>query len=55
MSSNKTIWIVRAWSNLSQYISEAIARIFSPNDDKYPDVGVQPFEGEPYQPSQGEW
>lgn len=32
--------------NAIQYFSEAIARIFSPNDDKYPNIGVQPFEGE---------
>ncbi len=32
-----------------QYITEAFARIFSPNDDQYPEIGVQPFEGEPYQ------
>jgi hypothetical protein len=31
-----------------QYFLEAFARIFGPNDDEYPDVGVQPFEGEPY-------
>ncbi|HIK27037.1 MAG: hypothetical protein N3E45_07470 [Oscillatoriaceae bacterium SKW80] len=41
--------------NLSDRISEAVkyvlaasARIFGPNDDQYPKVGVQPFEGEPY-------
>ncbi len=31
-----------------QYVMAAAARIFSPSDDKYPVVGVQPFEGEPY-------
>ncbi|MEM1172098.1 MAG: isochorismate synthase [Cyanobacteria bacterium P01_H01_bin.35] len=31
------------------YISEAITRIFGPSDDMYPTVGVNPFEGEPYQ------
>jgi hypothetical protein len=30
-----------------QYITEAFARIFGPNDDEYPKTGVQPFEGEP--------
>lgn len=35
--------------NISQYISEAFARIFGPDDDAYPATGVQPFEGEPYQ------
>lgn len=35
--------------NLVQYITEAFARIFGPSDDEYPQVGEQPFEGEPYQ------
>jgi hypothetical protein len=30
-----------------QYTTEAFARIFGPNDDEYPNIGVQPFEGEP--------
>ncbi len=41
--------------NLSDRISEAIkyvlaasARIFGPSDDEYPQVGVQPFDGDPY-------
>ena len=34
--------------SLVQYFSDAIARIFGPSDDAYPDVGVQPFEGDPY-------
>ncbi len=29
-----------------QYLSEAVARIFSPRDDDYPETGVQPFKGE---------
>lgn len=37
--------------NLVQYITEAFARIFGPNDDEYPNTGVQPFEGEPHQGS----
>jgi hypothetical protein len=35
--------------HLIQYITEAFARIFSATDDQYPLVGVQPFEGDPYQ------
>lgn len=35
-------------NDISQFISEAVARIFGPNDDQYPLVGVQPFEGDPY-------
>ena len=37
-----------AFENMFRYISEGVARIFGPNDDQYPDVGVQPFEGDPY-------
>jgi hypothetical protein len=29
------------------YILEAVARIFSPRDDDYPETGVQPYEGDP--------
>lgn len=32
-----------------QYLFEAFARIFSPSDDRYPTVGENPFEGEPYE------
>ena len=35
-------------ANITQYISEAAMRIFGPNDDAYPNIGVQPFKGEPY-------
>lgn len=40
--------ISKMMDNLIQYISEAIARIFGPTDDEYPETGVQPFEGEPF-------
>lgn len=29
-----------------RYILEGVARIFRPTDDEYPNIGVQPFEGE---------
>jgi hypothetical protein len=35
--------------NFVQYLTEAFARIFGPNDDEYPNIGIQPFEGEPYE------
>ncbi|MEA5581430.1 nicotinate phosphoribosyltransferase [Nodularia harveyana UHCC-0300] len=34
--------------SVMQYISEAMMRIFSPSDDAYPVIGVQPFTGELY-------
>jgi hypothetical protein len=30
------------------YFAEAIGRIFSPDDNSYPTIGVQPFEGDVY-------
>ncbi len=41
--------IGNALQNMVQYFAEAFARIFGPNDDQYPEIGVQPFEGDPYQ------
>lgn len=38
----------RMLATVMQYISEAAMRIFGPNDDAYPNIGVQPFTGEPY-------
>ncbi|MHC5670547.1 hypothetical protein [Nostoc sp.] len=40
--------ISRIIANITQYISEAAMRIFGPNDDAYPSIGVQPFTGDPY-------
>ncbi|PSB02241.1 isochorismate synthase [Merismopedia glauca] len=34
---------------VANYLYEAFARIFSANHDKYPEIGVQPYEGEPYE------
>ncbi|MEO0350914.1 MAG: hypothetical protein AAF282_12800 [Cyanobacteria bacterium P01_A01_bin.15] len=30
------------------YIFEAAVRIFSPSDDAYPVIGMQPYEGDVY-------
>jgi hypothetical protein len=40
--------ISKILGNITRYISEAAMRIFGPNDDAYPTIGVQPFTGEPY-------
>lgn len=40
--------ISRMIAKITQYISEAVLRIFGPNDDAYPMIGVQPFTGELY-------
>ena len=40
--------ITRWLESITQYLSKSVVRIFSPTDDAYPTIGVQPFEGEPY-------
>ncbi|WP_063124297.1 hypothetical protein [Aliterella atlantica] len=40
--------ISQTLAGILQYLSEGVARIFSPTDDEYPIIGVQPFAGEPY-------
>jgi len=42
------MFLSKILSNTAQYISEAVMRIFSLNDDAYPNSGVQPFSGETY-------
>ncbi|MEA5582209.1 hypothetical protein VB620_12765 [Nodularia harveyana UHCC-0300] len=39
--------IINIPQQITNYISEAVNRIFSPRDDEYPATGVQPFEGDP--------
>lgn len=41
--------------SITSYISEAVARIFAPNDDAYPTIGVQPFAGEPFKQRRADW
>lgn len=38
--------IPKVIDDVIQYVSGAVSRIFSLSDDKYPNTGVQPFEGE---------
>lgn len=38
---------LKVFSDLIQYFSGGISRIFGLSDDQYPNIGVQPFEGEP--------
>ena len=39
--------INRMLQDTVQYFTEAFARVFGPSTDEYPEVGIQPFEGEP--------
>lgn len=43
--------VYKVFNGVTQYISEAVIRIFGPNDDAYPMIGVQPFSGEPFHKS----
>jgi hypothetical protein len=36
-----------ATQQVVRYILSGFTRIFSPTKDDYPNVGIQPFEGEP--------
>ncbi len=40
--------ITRWLTDSFHYIFGAAVRIFSPSDDAYPAVGLQPYEGDPY-------
>jgi len=40
--------IMKLMDNINSFFVEAIARIFSPSDDAYPNVGVQPYSGDPF-------
>ncbi|TAF09625.1 MAG: nicotinate phosphoribosyltransferase [Nostocales cyanobacterium] len=40
--------ISKMLANITQFVSEAFMRIFSPTDDAYPMIGFQPFTGIPY-------
>jgi hypothetical protein len=36
--------------SIFRYLFEGVGRTFSPTDDEYPVIGVQPFAGEPFKP-----
>jgi hypothetical protein len=40
--------VPRVFDDVIQFVSGAMSRIFGPTDDAYPNTGVQPFEGEPF-------
>ena len=40
--------VTQLLNNILQYLAEGLVRIFSPSDDEYPVIGVQPFGGEVY-------
>jgi hypothetical protein len=47
--------IYKLLNNMMQYLLGAVARVFSPDEHDYPAVGIQPFEGEPYDTTYPDW
>jgi len=40
---------MKVWAKINQaiqYVMEAVGRVFTPVEDTYPAIGVQPFDGE---------
>ncbi len=48
-TTRKAFWqaIIEIPQKVINFISGGVKRIFTPADDNYPEVGTQPFEGEP--------
>ncbi|QYO63051.1 hypothetical protein [Leptolyngbya sp. 7M] len=40
--------IFKVFSDTIRYLYEGATALFSPDHDHYPNIGVQPFTGEPY-------
>jgi hypothetical protein len=40
--------IIKMFGNITKYLTEGFTRIFSRPEESPPEIGVQPFEGEPY-------
>ncbi|MCU0523686.1 MAG: hypothetical protein MUF72_02555 [Elainella sp. Prado103] len=40
--------ILRMVGDAIRYLSDGATALFSPNRDEYPNIGVQPFSGDPY-------
>ncbi len=38
--------VFKIFEDVVQYFSDAFARIFGPDDEPVPSIGVQPFEGD---------
>ena len=43
--------VMTSLESFTRYLSQAIARIFSPNEKPMPEIGTQPFDGEAYSKS----
>ena len=38
--------VIKTLKDVVQYLTEGFLRIFSPIDDEYPAIGIQPFYGD---------
>ncbi|NES97112.1 MAG: isochorismate synthase [Desertifilum sp. SIO1I2] len=38
--------IAKSFSEFVQYLLEAATRTFQPNEEEYPEIGVQPYSGD---------
>ncbi|MBE9234017.1 nicotinate phosphoribosyltransferase [Cuspidothrix issatschenkoi LEGE 03284] len=47
--------ISKSFASMAQFISEAFMRIFTPANDAYPVIGVQPFTGKIYKKGRAVW
>jgi len=43
--------ILKVLNDAIYYLSDGAASLFSPSHDNYPNVGVQPYSGDPYSES----
>ena len=39
--------LVKKLTNMVEYVSDAIAKIFTPSKDDFPATGEQPYKGDP--------
>ncbi len=43
--------VIKTLREMVNYLAEGFLGLFSPTHDEYPEIGIQPFEGEIYNPS----
>ncbi|MEM9272547.1 MAG: hypothetical protein AAGA80_06230 [Cyanobacteria bacterium P01_F01_bin.143] len=43
--------VIDTLRNMVNYLAEGFISLFGPTHDQYPEIGIQPFEGEIYNPS----
>lgn len=48
MKSTTLKVFVYFFDGLLQYFAEPVRRIFGPDDNSYPEIGTQPYEGDYY-------